>query len=158
MIDVRPVANIIGWLLVALGTIMLVPLCVDLWTDSQDWRVFLISAILTVVAGGLLVLATANARGTGLTIRQSFLLTTVSWMVMPLFGGIPFLLALDHLSFVDAMFEAMSGITTTGATVFSGLDTMPPGILLWRSTLQWLGGLGIVLVALIFLPVMKVGG
>ncbi|MCC0081684.1 MAG: TrkH family potassium uptake protein [Rhodobacter sp.] len=158
MIDVRPVTNIIGWLLVALGTIMLVPLCVDLWTDSQDWRVFLISAILTVVAGGLLVLATANARGTGLTIRQSFLLTTVSWMVMPLFGGIPFLLALDHLSFVDAMFEAMSGITTTGATVFSGLDTMPPGILLWRSTLQWLGGLGIVLVALIFLPVMKVGG
>ena len=158
MIDVRPVTNIIGWLLVALGTIMLVPLCVDLWTDSQDWRVFLISAILTVVAGGLLVLATANARGTGLTIRQSFLLTTVSWMVMPLFGGIPFLLALDHLSFVDAMFEAMSGITTTGATVFSGLDSMPPGVLLWRSTLQWLGGLGIVLVALIFLPVMKVGG
>ncbi|MCA2012956.1 TrkH family potassium uptake protein [Cereibacter sphaeroides] len=158
MIDFRPVANIIGWLLVALGSIMLVPMCVDLAYNNPDWKVFLISSFLTVTAGGLLVMATSNAQSAGLTLRQSFLVTTLSWSVLPVFGAIPLEMALDHVNWTDAIFEAMSGITTTGATVFAGLDTMPPGILLWRSTLQWLGGLGIVLVALIFLPVMKVGG
>lgn len=158
MIDIRPVANIIGWLLVALGGIMLVPMIVDLAHDSPDWQVFLIAAIVTLTAGGLLVVATTNAQAAGLTLRQSFLVTTLSWTVLPVFGAIPLEMALDHVTWTDAIFEAMSGITTTGATVFYGLDTLPPGILLWRSTLQWLGGLGIVLVALIFLPVMKVGG
>ncbi|WP_417627795.1 TrkH family potassium uptake protein [Pararhodobacter aggregans] len=158
MIDFRPVANIIGWLLVALGIIMLVPMLADLVTGSLDWRIFLISAFVTVTAGGLVVLATASTDASGLTLRQSFLVTTLSWTVLPIFGGLPFMLAFDHISFTDSMFEAMSGLTTTGATVFAGLDSMPPGILLWRSILHWLGGLGIVLVALIFLPVMKVGG
>ena len=157
MIDIRPVANIIGWLLVTLGVIMAVPMTVDLWTGSMDWRVFLISGFITVTAGGLLVLATANSLGASLTLRQSFLLTTLSWTVVPGFGALPLMLGLDA-SFTDAMFESMSGMTTTGATVFAGLDTMPLGILLWRSILQWLGGLGIVIVALIFLPIMKVGG
>ncbi len=157
-IDIRPVANIIGWLLIALGAIMLVPLTVDLFTGSQDWRVFLLSAFVTMVAGGLVTLATANAQGASLNLRQSFLLTALSWVVLPLFGALPLQLGLDHVGLTDALFEAMSGLTTTGATVLEGLDTMPPGIQLWRSILQWLGGLGIVLVALIFFPVMKVGG
>ncbi|MCA0207099.1 TrkH family potassium uptake protein [Pararhodobacter sp.] len=158
MIDFRPVANIIGWLLVALGVIMLVPMLADLVTGSLDWRIFLITAFVTVTAGGLVVLATASTDASGLTLRQSFLVTTLSWTVLPIFGGLPFMLAFEHVGFTDAMFEAMSGLTTTGSTMFSGLDAMPPGILLWRSILHWLGGLGIVLVALIFLPVMKVGG
>ena len=158
MIDFRPVANIIGWLLGALGAIMLVPLAVDAATGSMDWRVFLISALVTLTAAGLLVLATSDSRAQGLSLRQSFLLTTLSWVVLPLFGSIPFVLGLERVGFTDAMFEAMSGMTTTGATMLTGLDQMPPGILLWRSILHWLGGLGIVLVALIFLPVMKVGG
>jgi len=158
MIDIRPVANIIGWLLGALGAIMLVPMTVDAVHGSMDWRVFLISALITLTAAGLLVLATSNSHAQGLTLRQSFLLTTLSWVVLPLFGSIPFLLGLERVGITDAMFEAMSGLTTTGATMLSGLDRMPPGILLWRSILHWLGGLGIVLVALIFLPVMKVGG
>lgn len=158
MIDIRPVANIIGWLLGALGAIMLVPMTVDAVHGSMDWRVFLISALITLTAAGLLVLATSNSHAQGLTLRQSFLLTTLSWVVLPLFGSIPFVLGLERVGITDAMFEAMSGLTTTGATMLSGLDRMPPGILLWRSILHWLGGLGIVLVALIFLPVMKVGG
>ena len=158
MIDIRPVANIIGWLLGALGAIMLVPMTVDAVHGSMDWRVFLISALVTLTAAGLLVLATSNSHAQGLTLRQSFLLTTLSWVVLPLFGSIPFVLGLERVGITDAMFEAMSGLTTTGATMLSGLDRMPPGILLWRSILHWLGGLGIVLVALIFLPVMKVGG
>ncbi len=157
MIDIRPVANIIGWLLVTLGAIMAVPMTVDLWTGSMDWRVFLISGFITMTSGGLLVLATANALGKSLTLRQSFLMTTLSWTALPAFGAIPFMMGLNA-SFTDAVFESMSGMTTTGATVFAGLDGMPPGMLLWRSILQWLGGLGIVIVALIFLPIMKVGG
>lgn len=158
MIDLRPVANIIGWLLVALGVIMLVPMAVDLLFRSADWKVFLISSFMTTTTGGLMVLATANYRASGLTLRQSFLLTTLSWTVLPLFGAIPLHMALPGLSWTDAIFEAVSGMTTTGSTMLSGLDAMPPGLLLWRSILQWLGGLGIVLVALIFFPVMKVGG
>ncbi|PWE28081.1 potassium transporter TrkH [Pararhodobacter marinus] len=158
MIDFRPVANIIGWLLVALGAIMLVPSLVDLAYGSLDYRVFLISAFVTMIAGGLVVIATSNALSPALTLRQSFLVTTLSWVVLPVFGAIPLEMGLDHVNWTDAIFESMSGITTTGSTVFDNLESMPPGILLWRSILQWLGGLGIVLVALIFLPVMKVGG
>lgn len=158
MIDFRPVAHIIGWLLMALGTIMLVPMLLDLSLGNPDWQVFLQSALVTVLTGGLVALATANALGPSLTLRQSFLLTTLTWIVLPLFGALPLLIGLPGLSWTDAMFEAMSGMTTTGTTILTGLDDMPPGILLWRSILQWLGGLGIVIVALIFLPVMKVGG
>ncbi|GAB4264972.1 MAG: TrkH family potassium uptake protein [Pararhodobacter sp.] len=158
MIDLRPIANIIGWLLLAMGLIMLVPLAVDIAEGSLDWRVFATSAFITMMTGAALVLATANSLGAALTLRQSFLLTTLSWFVLPVFGAIPLHLGLEHVGWTDAVFEAMSGITTTGSTILSGLDGMPPGILLWRSILQWLGGLGIVIVALIFLPVMKVGG
>jgi len=158
MIDLRPVANIIGWLLIAMGSIMLVPLLVDLAVNSDEWHVFLTSAFVTIVAGGLLVISTANSLEQGLSLRQSFLMTTLTWLVLPLFGAIPLMLGLDNLDFTDAAFEAMSGMTTTGSTILEGLDSMPPGVLLWRSILQWLGGLGIVIIALIFLPVMKVGG
>lgn len=158
MIDLRPVANIIGWLLMALGSFMLIPLMVDLSVGSADWRVFLLSAFVTMVSGALIVLATRNAFAHGLSLKQSFLMTTMAWTVLPFFGAIPIELGLGHISWTDAMFEAMSGMTTTGATILEGLDFMPPGMLLWRSMLQWLGGLGIVVVALIFLPVMKVGG
>jgi len=158
MIDLRPVANIIGWLLIAMGSIMLVPLLVDLAVNSDEWHVFLTSAFVTIVAGGLLVISTANSLEQGLSLRQSFLMTTLTWLVLPLFGAIPLMLGLDNLDFTDAAFESMSGMTTTGSTILEGLDSMPPGVLLWRSILQWLGGLGIVIIALIFLPVMKVGG
>ena len=94
----------------------------------------------------------------GLSIQQAFLLTTTVWVTVPLFGALPFLLGETDLGFVDALFEAMSGVTTTGTTVIAGLDDLPSGLLLWRGLLQWLGGLGIVIVALVFLPEMRVGG
>lgn len=158
MIDFRAVMNIIGWLVATLGLLMLVPLAVDYANGNPDWRVFLFASFVSVTSGALVVVATSHSVGASLSIRQSFLLTTLSWTVLPLFGAIPFELGLAHVDWTEAIFEAMSGLTTTGATMFDGIDEMPPGILLWRSMLQWLGGLGIVLVALIFLPVMKVGG
>lgn len=158
MIDFRPVANIIGWLLISLGGIMLAPMAVDFASGNDDWLNFLRAAFITSVSGLFVVLATANSLGQSLSVRQSFLMTALSWLILPLFGAIPLQMGLDQANWTDAIFEAMSGLTTTGSTVLVGLDDMAPGILLWRSILQWLGGLGIIIVALIFLPVMKVGG
>lgn len=158
MFDVRPVAYVIGLLVACLGIAMFLPMLVDIAEGRGHWPVFLESAIITILAGGLVALASANAVREGLTIQQTFLLTTGVWVALPLFGALPFLLGATEARFVDAFFEAMSGLTTTGSTVFSGLDTLPKGLLLWRGILQWLGGIGIIVVAMVFLPELRVGG
>ncbi|MCE6951881.1 TrkH family potassium uptake protein [Cereibacter sphaeroides] len=158
MIDPRPVGYIIGLLAATLGVIMLVPLTLDYAVGDPHWMAFAESAVISIVAGGMLALACANATGRGLSMQQSFLLTTGVWLILPVFGALPFMLGRPDATFTDAVFEAMSGMTTTGTTVFVGLDALPMGTNLWRGILQWLGGLGIVIVAMIFLPVMKVGG
>jgi trk system potassium uptake protein TrkH len=158
MMDLRPVGYVIGLLVAALGATMAVPLAADLIAGNEDWTVFFEAGVVTTLFGSLLALACANARREGLTLQQTFLLTTSVWVAMPLFGSIPFLLGAPQATVTDAMFEAMSGFTTTGSTVFVGLDDMPEGILLWRSMLQWFGGIGIIVVAMAFLPELRVGG
>lgn len=158
MPDFRPVVHILGLLLVVLGLTMLVPAGVELMMGEGGWRLFLSAAFITALSGLVLALATANGLGSSLTLRQSFLLTTLTWVVLPAFGALPFWMGEAAFDLTDAMFESMSGMTTTGTTIMVGLDEKSAGILLWRSILQWLGGLGIIIVALIFLPVMKVGG
>ena len=158
MLDLRPVGYVVGMLVATLGVTMLFPMLVDIAEGRDHWPVFAESAILTILVGGLMALACQNRVAESLSIQQAFLLTVGVWVVLPAFGTLPFMLGATQASFTDAMFEAMSGVTTTGTTVFSGLDTLPKGLLLWRGILQWLGGLGIVIVALAFLPVMRVGG
>jgi trk system potassium uptake protein TrkH len=158
MIDMRPVGYVVGLLVAVLGVAMLVPMLVDLAEGRGHWTVFLESALFTTLSGGLMALACANGVREGLTIQQTFLLTTGVWLVLPVFGAIPFVLGETDARFVDAFFEAMSGLTTTGSTVFTGLDEMPKGLLMWRGILQWLGGIGIVVVAMVFLPELRVGG
>ncbi|MQX36550.1 potassium transporter TrkH [Roseospira navarrensis] len=136
---------------------MTVPAFVDYVHDNPDWMVFVISGGLTLFIGVLLILANRAAQ-LRFSIRQAFLMTTLSWVLLPAFAAVPFLLANPDTSYTDAYFEAMSGITTTGSTVMTGLDLMPPGLLLWRGVLQWLGGLGIVIMALTVLPMLRVGG
>ncbi len=114
--------------------------------------------MITVVAGALMALATANASLKALTLQQTFLLTTLSWLVLPIFGALPFWLGEPNATYTDAFFEAMSGLTTTGSTVFTQLHTLPEGTLLWRGLMQWFGGVGIIVVAMAFLPTLKVGG
>ncbi len=158
MIDFRPVGYIIGLLVAALGLTMLVPFAVDFLSGAESAGTFALCATITVVAGGLLTLSTANARLDSLSLQQTFLLTTSSWLVLPIFGALPFWLGEPNASYTDAFFEAMSGLTTTGSTVFSNLDTLPKGTLLWRGLMQWFGGVGIIVVAMAFLPTLKVGG
>lgn len=158
MFDLRPVVNVVGLLLAVLGATMLLPAWMD-WRDGNGHAgVFVESAFLTILVGGTLWLATQNARRRGLSLQQTFVLTTGVWVVLPIFGAIPFVLGATNAGFTDAFFESMSGLTTTGATVFTGLDDLPRGVLLWRGMLQWLGGVGIIVVAMVFLPELRVGG
>ena len=158
MFDIRPVAYVIGLLVTTLGATMLLPMLVDIAEGRGEWHVFLESSLVTMLSGGLVALACANGVKEGLTLQQTFLLTVTVWVALPLFGGIPFMFGATGASFTDAFFEAMSGMTTTGSTVFAGLDSLPKGLLLWRGMLQWLGGIGIIVVAMVFLPELRVGG
>jgi trk system potassium uptake protein TrkH len=158
MIDLRPVGYVVGLLVATLGLTMLVPMGIDLWIGNGHAGAFFTSAILTVLTGGLIALACANAVTGRMNIQQTFLLTSGVWAVLPLFGAIPFMVGGTNASFTDAYFEAMSGLTTTGSTVFDTLNDLPSGLLLWRSMLQWFGGIGIIVVAMAFLPELRVGG
>ncbi len=158
MINLRPVGYVIGLLTVVLGASMALPLAADIIDEEANYGPFAVSALITVMAGGLVTIACREQRSEGLTIQQTFLLTTGTWVVLPFFGALPFMLGEPNAGFTDAYFEAMSGLTTTGSTVFTGLDDMAKGTLLWRALLQWFGGIGIIVVAMAFLPTLKVGG
>lgn len=140
-----------------LSTAMLVPAMVDLYYGHRDWRVF---ATCAFMVGGLSLMAAMATRGAPPTFskRLGFLLVNVLWAVFAVVGAVPFMFSGPELSFAQALFESMSGITTTGSSVIAGLDTMPPGLLMWRSLLAWLGGIGIVALGLFVLPFLRVGG
>ena len=158
MYDFRPVGHVIGRLIIVLGVSMLAPLLLDYLDGNGNTGGFVLAAFLTVAAGLALMLITRQGETGGLTRPQAFLLTVLVWVVLPIFGALPFTFGAPGVSYTDAYFEAMSGLTTTGATVFTGLDEAPRGMLLWRALLQWFGGVGIVIVAIVFLPMMRVGG
>jgi trk system potassium uptake protein TrkH len=157
MLDFRPVAFVVGFMLAALSALMLLPALVGLAEGGSDWRVFVRSAGLTAFVGGGMILATRGGR-IRLNQRQAFLLTVVAWIAIAAFAALPFLLAPLGLDAADAFFEAMSGLTTTGATVIVGLDRCDPALLLWRSMLQFIGGIGIIVIAVAVLPLLRVGG
>ncbi len=147
----------LGYLLIILGVAMLVPMLVDLTVASPDWRGFLASASIAGFLGIALIL-TQRHRDHALSLRAGFLLTAMSWAVIGFVAALPFVLGGYNLSVTDAVFEAVSALTTTGSTVITGLDRAPPGFLLWRSVLQWIGGIGIIVMALVLLPFLRVGG
>ncbi|MEW5703788.1 MAG: TrkH family potassium uptake protein [Pseudomonadota bacterium] len=157
MLDFRPIFFVIGVLLTTLAVAMAVPAATDALAGNEDWLVFAVSSGFTLFTGGALVLA-CRVTKLHLTIRQAFLLTTLSWLAITVFAALPLAFANLGLSYTDAFFEAMSGLTTTGSTVIVGLNYAPPGILLWRGILQWLGGIGIIVMAMAVLPFLQVGG
>jgi trk system potassium uptake protein TrkH len=148
-------------MLLALAAAMLLPVVIDALTGDPNWRAFLIGSVVTFACGAGLTHVTRCQLSGGLTLRQAFLLTPVAWTTIALFGAIPLYIS-DYAqlrdSFTNAFFESVSGLTTTGATVIVGLDAAPRGILLWRALLQWLGGIGIIGVAIAILPTLGVGG
>ena len=157
MSDWKPVFYVLGTMLVALAAAMAAPAVVDAVGSNPDWRNFAAAASITLAVGGILIAAN-HATDMRITVRHGFLLTTLSWLVMSGFAALPFVISDVKLSYADAFFEAISGLTTTGATVLTGLDARPPGLLLWRALLQWLGGVGIIAMAVVMLPFLNVGG
>ena len=157
MLDFRPVVFILGILLCVLALAMTIPAIVDAFVGHPDWQVFAAASATTLFVAVSMIL-TARVRWVVFTVRQAFILTNLAWLVIAAFGALPFAYSELDLSITDAFFESMSGVTTTGATVIVGLDNAPPGILLWRAILQWLGGIGIIVMAVAVLPVLQVGG
>ena len=146
----------IGVLLVILGAFMLVPFFLQFLYNEEN-NTFLSSAGITVFIGILLILTNLE-ENKKLNLQQAFLLTAISWLSIAVFGSIPFLLSNLNLSFVDSFFESMSGITTTGSTIITDLDNAPKSILIWRAILQWLGGIGVIVMAITILPLLNIGG
>jgi trk system potassium uptake protein len=156
-IEFKPILELIGILLSLLAGLMLLPFIADVVSGNKDWQSFLVSGAFIAFIGISLILSN---RGdiSSMTNKQACIFTTLAWLVIPGFGALPFMLTYPEMSYTDAFFEAMSGITSCGATVLSKLDTAPAGILLWRSLLNWVGGIGIIVVAMAILPVLKIGG
>lgn len=148
---------VIGTLLVMLALAMLPPLVLDVVDARPDWQAFGVSAAMCMFVGVALILS-SRQQTLNLTGRQTFVLTTASWVTIAFFASLPFHFSEMHLSETDAFFEAMSGLTTTGSTILTDLDAAPRGILLWRSLLEWLGGVGIIVMGIAILPFLRVGG
>ena len=152
----KTVFFLIGILLVVLGISMLAPYLVQILYGENNHS-FISGAFITIFIGVLFVLANLGNE-LKLNLRQTFLFSTLAWFMVAVFGCLPFLLSPEEFTISDAFFESMSGITTTGATIITDLDNSPKSILLWRAILQWLGGIGIVVMAITILPLLKVGG
>lgn len=152
-----PVIKIIGIFLLILGFSMLFPALIDGLYGSQNYRVFILSSLITSLTGFVLILSVWG-KEQQLGLREAFLLTTLTWVLIAIFSSIPIYISDSGLSFTDSFFESMSGITTTGATVIENLEIQSKGILIWRALLQWLGGIGIIVMAVAVLPMLQVGG
>jgi len=158
LLDLRPILLVIGILLIILAVFMAPPMIADMSVGHPDWQVFLAAGCVTLFAGVSLVLMNRTPDFGELSGRQAFLLTTSVWIALTVFAATPMAFSDLELDTADAVFEAMSGITTTGSTVIVDLDHAPPGILLWRAILQWLGGIGIIVMGVAILPILSVGG
>ncbi len=157
MRDFRPILNILGLLLCIESIALLIPMFFDLIKDNQDWQQFFYISCLTFIIG-LVLYVGFKKENIKINLRQAFLLTVLSWFLIAVFGSLPFIYTSSSLNFTDAFFEAVSGITTTGSTVISNLENLPEGVLIWRSLLQWFGGIGIIVLAVAILPTLQIGG
>ena len=149
---------IVGVFIALLGALMILPAIADLIVGSPDWVVFAASSGVSIFFGGGLWASGRTSEPPTLTLRQAFLLTALSWIALAGFAALPFMWAEIGLDLSRAFFEATSGITTTGGTVLTGLDNLPPGILLWRAILHFYGGIGVVVFAIAVLPMLRIGG
>jgi trk system potassium uptake protein TrkH len=158
MIHYRFIVFILGSFLSILALAMTIPGAMDLFYHDPNWVYFGEGAAITGFVGILLMLSFKPEGDPSFEVRETFIFTVSSWVTISLFASLPFMLSGTAPTFTDAFFEAISGLTTTGATVLDNLQYAPPGILLWRALLQWLGGIGIVVMALTILPALKIGG
>ena len=156
MSNYKTVFFTLGILLIILGIAMIVPMGFQLIYNEFD-STFVISGIITITFGILFFLSNIDHLKS-INTHQAFLLTALSWLSIAVFGSLPFFFSNLNLSITDSFFESMSGITTTGATILNNIENSPKGILIWRAMLQWLGGIGVILMAITLMPIMNIGG
>ena len=156
MSNYKTVFFTLGLLQIILGLSMIIPVLIQLVYSESDSG-FIVSGLATIIFGMLFYLSNLD-HDKKINLQQAFLLTSLSWLSIAIFGSLPFIFSEINLSLTDAFFESMSGITTTGSTIISNLNDTPKSILLWRSMLQWLGGIGIIVMAITLMPIMNVGG
>ena len=156
MSNYKTVFFTLGILLIILGIAMIVPMGFQLIYNEFD-STFIISSIITITFGILFFLSNIDHLKS-INTHQAFLLTALSWLSIAVFGSLPFFFSNLNLSITDSFFESMSGITTTGATILNNIENSPKGILIWRAMLQWLGGIGVILMAITLMPIMNIGG
>jgi len=156
MSNYKTVFFTLGILQIILGVFMLIPIIAQFIFNEVDSS-FFAASLVAIVFGTLFFLSNLD-HDKKLSLQQAFLLTALSWLSIAIFGSLPFIFSKINFSFTNAFFESMSGITTTGSTIISNLENMPKSILLWRAILQWLGGIGIIVMAITLMPIMNVGG
>ena len=156
MSNYKTVFFTLGVLQIVLGLSMIIPIIVQFIYNEFDSS-FISAGIISVVFGALFFISNLD-HNKKLNLPQAFLLTALSWLSVAIFGSLPFIFSSLELNLTDSFFESMSGITTTGSTIMVNLDQAPKAILLWRAILQWLGGIGIIIMAITLMPIMNVGG
>lgn len=158
MEQLKPALMITGLLLSLLSALMLIPAFIDLGTNNTNSGAFFEASFVNLIFGLCLYFVNRQKDLTQLSIKQVFIITGFTWLGMSFFAALPFVLSDKNYSLVDALFESISGITTTGATVFPDLQSHSKGLLLWRGILNWIGGIGIVVLGIVVLPFLKIGG
>ena len=156
MSNYKTVFFTLGILQIILGVSMSIPIIIQIIYNELDSS-FFGAGIITIVFGILFFLSNLG-HNKKLNLQQAFLLTALSWLSIAVFGSLPFIFSNLELTITDAFFESMSGITTTGSTIITNLNESPKAILFWRAILQWLGGIGIIVMAITLMPIMNVGG
>ncbi len=157
MLNLKPIALVGGIVICAVGFLLFIPLVTEIIYKSESWQSYTVPILLYLIVGGSLIITNRNIE-LKISIKEAFIITVLSWILLSVLCSVPFIYTQIDLSPIDSLFESMSGITTTGSTIISNLDSQPKGILIWRALLQWLGGVGIVVIALVILPFLRVGG
>ncbi len=157
MFNLKPIALVSGTVICSVGFLLFIPLFTEIVYKTESWQSYTVPILLYLIVGGSLVIINRNIK-LQISIKEAFIVTVLSWILMSVLCAVPFIYTESNLSIVDSLFESMSGITTTGATIFSDIDSLPKGILIWRALLQWLGGVGVLVIALFILPFLRVGG
>jgi trk system potassium uptake protein TrkH len=156
MIHFKAIAKIMGALLVLIALLMLPGIGFSLYYDEDPWPV-LTSSVIAMIIGVILFLSFSK-QDQNIRKREGYLIVAISWLVMAGCGMLPYILSNEITSFADALFETMSGLTTTGASILTDIEAMPKGLLFWRSMTQWIGGLGIIVLTVAIFPLLGIGG
>lgn len=157
MFNLKPIALVSGTVICAVGFLLFVPLVTEIIYKTESWQSYAVPILIYLIVGGSLVITNRNVE-LKISIKEAFIITVSSWLLLCILCSVPFIYTQSNLTVVDAIFESMSGVTTTGATIINNIESLPKGILIWRALLQWLGGIGIVVIALFILPFLRVGG